>query len=98
MTVEKVLEERGSTYGPALDQFAVAQRIKEAMRSNAYWNNLPDQVKETLEMIATKQSRIITGDPLYADNYVDIGGYAQIIVRDADNIAMSILAKGKAGV
>jgi hypothetical protein len=95
MTVEKVLEERGGRYGPALDQFVVAQRIKDAMRSNGYWSKLPPQVKETLEMMATKMSRIVTGDPLYDDNWIDIEGYARIVVRDAEEIRLVKLREAK---
>jgi hypothetical protein len=96
LTVDKVLDERGTRYGPATEQFPLAQNIKSAMRSHPKWDELPYVVRETLEMIATKISRIITGDPLYDDNWIDIAGYAQIVVRDAEDIRMFWLriAKG----
>ena len=33
---------------------------------------------EALEMIAHKIARILSGDADYADNWVDIAGYAQL--------------------
>lgn len=96
MTVEKVLDERGTRYGPATEQFPLAQSIKSAMRSHPKWDELPYVVRETLEMIATKISRIITGDPLYDDNWIDIAGYAQIVARDAKEIQVYWLRKAKA--
>jgi hypothetical protein len=56
------------------------------MHNNAYWARMPLQVRETLEMIATKMSRVVTGDPLYEDSWADIAGYAQIMVRDAEKL------------
>jgi len=40
----------------------------------------PDQW-EALDMICSKISRIVNGDPDYDDSWVDIAGYAQLIVN-----------------
>lgn len=93
--IEEIVKARGSVYGPFLGNAIVAQAIKEAMRKysdpdgNNPWEDLPDDVKEGLELIALKMSRIVTGDPEYLDNWDDIGGYARIV---ADRIrAKSVL-------
>jgi hypothetical protein len=39
---------------------------------------MPDQ-REALEMIAHKIARIVNGDPNYADSWLDIAGYAQLV-------------------
>jgi hypothetical protein len=36
-------------------------------------------VSEALEMICVKMARIMNGDPLYRDNWVDIAGYAKLV-------------------
>lgn len=36
---------------------------------------------EALEMIAHKIARICNGDPNYADNWVDIAGYATLVAN-----------------
>ena len=39
---------------------------------------------ESLEMVAHKIGRILNGDPNYADSWVDIAGYAQLIVNQLE--------------
>ena len=83
--VEEITIERGAVYGPFLDNAIVAQAIKQVMHNipdrdnNRRWDDLPIDVREALDMIAMKLSRIITGDPEYIDNWDDIGGYAKIV-------------------
>lgn len=33
---------------------------------------------EALDLMATKQSRIVSGDPTFADHWDDIAGYARL--------------------
>jgi hypothetical protein len=46
--------------------------------------------RESLEMIAHKISRIVNGDANYMDSWVDIAGYAQLVIdklqHDSDEI------------
>lgn len=37
---------------------------------------------EALDMIASKLSRVICGDPDTADHWADIGGYAMLVYED----------------
>lgn len=84
--VDEITKARGSVYGPFLHNAVVAQAIKRAMwnapdpdnNGNPY-HDLAPNVKEALELIAMKISRIITGDPSYLDNWDDIAGYAKIV-------------------
>ncbi len=76
--IKATLKQRGSTYGPWEDQGACAHNIKEEFRANKGWNNLSLHQKEALDMFANKISRILTGDPDYADNWHDIAGYATL--------------------
>lgn len=77
--IDKVLDERGSRYGTFLKRAIIAQRLKAVMNDTPNWIALNDDMVEALEMIAHKISRILGGDPAYADSWVDIAGYAQLV-------------------
>lgn len=76
--VDKILDERASTYGSFKDVATVAQEMKALIRM---CNNseLDDDQQEALDMIASKIGRILNGDPNYVDSWVDIAGYAQLV-------------------
>lgn len=79
MDTAQVLTERGTRYGNYLEQTAISNKIKESMQEiPTYWDMATDQ-KDALEMIAVKMSRIVNGDPDYADNWADIAGYATLV-------------------
>lgn len=77
--IATTLKERGTRYGAFIDNAAVAQSIKYALRGGAAWDLMTVDQREALEMIAAKMSRIVTGDPHYADNWHDIVGYARLV-------------------
>jgi len=79
-SIDDVLEERGSRYGKFSEHALITQNIKRAMRHSKNWHNLPDDMKEALEMVAHKVGRILNGDPDYPDNVVDIIGYMQLVL------------------
>lgn len=95
--VADITAARGSVYGPFLHNAIVAQAIKAALRGipdpdneGARWENLPLDVREGLDLIALKMSRIVTGSADYLDNWDDIGGYAKIVadrIRASKNIS-----------
>ena len=80
MEIDQILEERGSRYGDFGSQAIITQNIKAAMRHSPNWAKLPNDMKEALEMVAHKVGRILNGDPSYADSWVDIVGYTQLVV------------------
>lgn len=84
--VSEITNKRATVYGAFLHNALVAQAIKDAMRNLPDpdnecqgWGALPHDVREGLDLIALKMSRILTGDPEYLDNWDDIGGYARIV-------------------
>lgn len=81
MDIDSTLAERGSRYGSFVDQGRIEQNIKRAFADSPNWATLPDDSKSALEMIATKISRILKGDPEYDDSWRDIAGYATLIVN-----------------
>lgn len=79
--VNEILAERGSRYGMFKDHAGISQAMKGLMQSRPGWDRLADDQHEALEMIAHKIARILNGDPDYADSWVDIAGYAQLVVK-----------------
>lgn len=78
-SLDAVLNERGSRYGSFLKHAVITQRLKAVMSDTPNWIALNDDMVEALEMIAHKIGRILNGDPSYADSWVDIAGYAQLV-------------------
>lgn len=82
----QTLDERGSRYGDFNGHALATQEIKGVIRNNLAKNHVflglgaTEQAValEALEMIAHKIGRIVNGDPLYADSWVDIEGYSRI--------------------
>lgn len=83
---KKLLADRQETHGQFVDVAYVAQNIKKSMRNSRNWNDLADDTKEGLELIATKIARILSGNPNFADNFADIAGYAELMERQCVEI------------
>lgn len=81
--VDSTLEERGNRYGSYLDVsqttadlFGVlCERMEGREDLNAYHI-------EALHMICNKMARAVCGDPMYADNWHDIAGYARLVENE----------------
>jgi hypothetical protein len=88
--LKETLDKRGGSYGSFKTQAFVARQLKEIARSrlstNQNYHNLDAAQKavvdEGLDMILHKISRIVNGDPLFEDSWIDIAGYATITARD----------------
>ena len=78
--VGAVLDERHTTYGTFSGTARVAQQLKHCIKQGDSYHRLSADQKESLDLIATKLARIVNGDPKYADSWVDIAGYAKLIV------------------
>ena len=76
-----VLDERQKTHGDYYNTAATAQALKDEMRRGKNWKSLDDMQRETLEMVATKIGRILSGNPHEPDHWKDIAGYAMLIVN-----------------
>lgn len=77
--ITEVLEERGKNYGNYHEQCMISQGIKAVMINTDNFEKLDEDMTDALEMMAVKISRILNGDPWYADNWVDIAGYAKLV-------------------
>lgn len=82
--IDATLRDRDGRYGVFAVQARNAQLLKDIVRErmgDAKWSTLHADQREALEMIAVKLSRIITGDPHYADSWHDIAGYAALVAQ-----------------
>lgn len=93
--IADILKDRGSKYGDFRDQATISQELKmivwgalgerakrnmSDMPRGAHTQDLDPYQLEALEMILHKIARILNGDPNYKDSWVDIVGYAQLVV------------------
>lgn len=83
--VQAITDERGSRYGDLGDNAEVIKSIldtcNDAIAQNISYIELTSReramVELLLSMIAGKIARMVCGDPLYVDNFVDIEGYTK---------------------
>lgn len=78
--VHTTLAARQKTHGEYADHARVTQMIKAAMEAEPGYKHLPPIMRESLAMFAHKIGRIVVGNPYHADHWVDIAGYAQLVV------------------
>ena len=79
--VDKVIDKRGEQYGSFMQSADTTVRIKGIMHNAVARNEVhlyPDQL-QALDMIATKISRIVNGNPNHTDSWIDIAGYATLV-------------------
>lgn len=81
MEVDKILDERGTRYGKYIEQCEISHDLRNVIEKNLAKRALELAVdqEDALMMIQVKISRIINGDPDYADNWKDIAGYATLV-------------------
>lgn len=84
MNVDGTLAERGKRYGKFSGHARITQGLKRLMAGTEGWSRLNDSQRESLEMVAHKIGRILNGDPCYADSWVDIAGYAQLVANELE--------------
>lgn len=86
MDVNEILNERGARYGSNRESgyaelALIAQNIKSAMKHSPNWNKMPADMRESLEMVASKLARILNGDMMYLDSWADCVGYLTLVIE-----------------
>jgi len=76
----RILEERERTHGQFSDVASLSQSIKDVLRRPVGWDAMPDHAREALDMMASKIARIVSGDHQFKDHWIDIVGYATLVV------------------
>lgn len=82
--VSDILKERGQQHGDYKLQCDIAEQIKRALHGGVVecQSHLSNDKRHSLDLIATKLSRIVTGDPSHEDHWRDIEGYARLVADD----------------
>jgi hypothetical protein len=73
---EDIITERNTTHGDFDRNAQISQDIKAIFRASPGWEFLTYRQKEALDVIALKQSRILSGRAEFPDHWIDIEGYA----------------------
>ena len=73
-----LIQNRERTHGSYPSTAKLSQALKDTMKSGPNWISLSDAQAESLEMIALKIARILSGNPDYADHWDDVIGYARL--------------------
>jgi hypothetical protein len=82
-SVDATLDARAEQYGTFYDVASLSQGLKNAMMAHLqkHGKTLVVDQQEALEFILSKIARILNGDPNYADNWIDIAGYAKLVAE-----------------
>lgn len=78
---DSLLTTRQSTHGDFAENARVSQIIKEAYRSSPGWEKLTDIERESMDMIALKFSRVLSGKSMEYEHWIDIRGYSELVVE-----------------
>jgi hypothetical protein len=81
MSTAALLNARGTTHGSFADNARNGQRLREYFRNQPAWEAMPEIQREALDMIATKLSRILSGQSTFDDHWKDIAGYATLVAE-----------------
>ena len=81
MIVEQILDEREKTHGDFTEQANTAQALKRILALTPNWQDMPPYMREAIELICTKLSRMGHGNWQEVDHPCDGSGYFKLIVR-----------------
>lgn len=78
MDTDQLLAARGTTHGAFAHNAVCAQQLRAIFRASSQWGSMRPDHKEALDMIATKISRILSGQADFAGHWEDLAGYAEL--------------------
>ncbi len=84
--IEKTMRDRSGVYGNFFDNSILMQKLKLLFRQGKRWRELSSNKKEALDMIASKIGRILGGEVSQRDSWLDIAGYAMLIVNSIEEV------------
>lgn len=79
---DALLNERETTHGSFADNARISQSLKASFRACPGWERMSHIQRESLDMIACKLSRILSGKINEIDHYRDLAGYAELAAKD----------------
>lgn len=78
---DPLLAERQTTHGNFAANAAISQMLKRVYRSAPSWEGLTDIERESLDMMALKFSRILSGKSQERQHWEDVVGYAKLALE-----------------
>jgi hypothetical protein len=79
---EALTTTRNTTHGDFKTNARLSQHLKAVFRSYDGWDHLDDVEKESMDMIALKFSRILSGKSLEKQHWEDVEGYAHLVLKE----------------
>ena len=79
-TTKEVLQERGAEYG----SFRDIAKLTQTLKSLVVTSTMNDVQREAMGMICHKMARLAVGNCNSRDGWLDISGYANLVVIDLD--------------
>jgi len=79
-----LLNERQKTHGDFRDNARISQALKTIMRNEPKYKYLTDVEKESLDMLALKIGRVLSGNPHLVQHWEDLEGYSKLVKDDCD--------------
>ena len=76
--VGALVNERQTTHGQFSQNAIYGQQLRSLFRSSPRWPQIPAVQAEALDMMATKLSRILSGQGDCAEHWEDLEGYARL--------------------
>lgn len=80
--IQDTLNDREAKYGDFGELSKAIQAYKSAIRHAPSWPKMTAVQREAAEMVATKLCRVVYGDPLHFDSWLDIAGYATLAAEE----------------
>jgi len=87
-SIDNILEERGQNYGSFVTFAELCQQLKELSRETnktGDFSPLSPTEREAFDMILHKICRIINGNELFLDSWVDIVGYTKLALNQIED-------------
>lgn len=82
MAVQDILNEREEKYGDFNALANAIQAFKSVYRASPSWKQMTAVQRESLEMEIVKNCRILYGDPMHEDSWIDKCGYAMLATEE----------------
>lgn len=84
-SAQQIIAGRSHENGDFTMTAEMSQNIKKSMHRSPNWEQMNNQTKESLDMIAMKMARIVEGNENKKDHWDDIIGYAKLITNRLEN-------------
>lgn len=76
--IDQLIAERQKTHGDFEETAFIAQSLKDFYRSCRGWARLDPVKRESFDMNAVKDARILAGDSDFAEHFHDKAGYSML--------------------